>query len=112
MAAYAQGHCVCAAPTAGRSKSQAQFQSMEVRNSAFAAFIDVFTTNTYIMAVLSDSTLRTSRHAGARWPAGRRLAVCDAHRGRRGTGDVAPAATLMNIRNARKHFEALELPSA
>lgn len=31
---------------------------MEVRNSNFAAFIDVFTSNTYVMVVTSDSTIR------------------------------------------------------
>eukprot|EP00126_Sphaerothecum_destruens_P009336 Sdes_comp20485_c0_seq2m14868 len=39
------------------SKSQAQFQSMEVRNSKFAAFIDVFTSNTYVMVVMSDPNI-------------------------------------------------------
>eukprot|EP01113_Clastostelium_recurvatum_P047690 TRINITY_DN854_c0_g1_i1.p1 TRINITY_DN854_c0_g1~~TRINITY_DN854_c0_g1_i1.p1 ORF type:complete len:327 (-),score=87.92 TRINITY_DN854_c0_g1_i1:120-1004(-) len=42
------------------SKSQAQFQSMEVRNSAFAAFIDVFTSNTYIMVIMSDPTIQAA----------------------------------------------------
>lgn len=42
------------------SKLAAQFQSMEVRNSNFAAFIDVFTSNTYVMVVTSDSTIRES----------------------------------------------------
>lgn len=55
----------------------AQFQSMEVRNSNFAAFIDVFTPNTYVMVILSDPS-------------------------------IPSAATLINIRNARKHFEKLE----
>jgi len=59
------------------SKLAAQFQSMEVKNSQFAAFIDVFTPNTYIMVVTSDST-------------------------------IPSATTLINIRNARKHFEKLE----
>jgi Ras-related GTP-binding protein A/B len=40
------------------SKSQAQFMSMEVKNSSFSAFIDEFTSNTYIMVVMSDSTIR------------------------------------------------------
>jgi Ras-related GTP-binding protein A/B len=40
------------------SKLQAQFQSMEVRNSCFAAFIDVFTPNTYIMVIMSDPDIR------------------------------------------------------
>lgn len=31
---------------------------MEVRNSQFAAFIDVFTPNTYVMVVISDHSLR------------------------------------------------------
>ena len=39
------------------SKLAANFQSMEVRNSNFASFIDVFTANTYVMVVLSDSKI-------------------------------------------------------
>jgi len=42
------------------SKSQAQFQSMEVRNSLFSAFIDAFTTNTYIMVIMSDQTIQSA----------------------------------------------------
>jgi len=42
------------------SKSQAQFQSMEVRNSNFSAFIDAFTTNTYIMVIMSDNTIQSA----------------------------------------------------
>jgi len=42
------------------SKSQSQFQSMEVRNSNFAAFIDLFTTNTYIMVIMSDPTIQSA----------------------------------------------------
>lgn len=59
------------------SKVAAQFQSMEVRNSNFAAFIDLFTTNTYIMVIISDPR-------------------------------IPSAATLLNIKNARKRFEKLE----
>ncbi|UYV82202.1 RRAGB [Cordylochernes scorpioides] len=36
------------------SKLAAQFQCMEVRNSHFDAFIDIFTPNTYVMVVMSD----------------------------------------------------------
>ena len=39
------------------SKLAAQFQSMEVRNSNFAAFIEVFTANTYVMVIMSDTTI-------------------------------------------------------
>lgn len=42
------------------SKSQAQFQSMEVRNSNFAAFINGFTTNTYIMVIMSDLSIQSA----------------------------------------------------
>lgn len=59
------------------SKLAAQFHSMEVRNSSFAAFIDLFTPNTYIMVVMADPAMPS-------------------------------AATLINIKNARKHFEKLE----
>lgn len=40
------------------SKLHAQFQSMEVRNSSFAAYIDAFTSNTYAMVVMSDTEIR------------------------------------------------------
>ena len=39
------------------SKLAANFQSMEVRNTQFSSFIDVFTANTYIMVILSDSSV-------------------------------------------------------
>lgn len=39
---------------------QAQFQAMEVRNSRFAAYIDAFTTNTYIMVIMSDQTIQSA----------------------------------------------------
>lgn len=42
------------------SKSSAQFSSMEVRNSNFSAFIDAFTTNTYIMVIMSDQTIQSA----------------------------------------------------
>ncbi len=42
------------------SKSQAQFKSMEVRNTNFTAFIDQFTINTYIMIVLTEPKLRNN----------------------------------------------------
>ncbi|XP_026466521.1 ras-related GTP-binding protein A [Ctenocephalides felis] len=63
------------------SKLAAQFQSMEVRNSAFAAYIDIFTSNTYVMVCMSDPAIPSE-------------------------------ATLINIRNARKHFEKLEKVSS
>jgi len=44
----------------GCSKSQAQFQSMEVKNSNFSAFIDVFTQNTYIMVIMSDQAIQSA----------------------------------------------------
>jgi len=59
------------------SKLASQFTAMEVRNSNFAVFIDIFTPNTYIMVVMSDP-------------------------------DIPSAAVLLNIKNARKHFEKLE----
>lgn len=43
-----------------RSKLQSQFQSMEVRNAQFAAFIDTLTPNTYVMVVVSDTSIRKS----------------------------------------------------
>mmetsp|Transcript_28315 Transcript_28315/g.28609 ORF Transcript_28315/g.28609 Transcript_28315/m.28609 type:complete len:304 (-) Transcript_28315:110-1021(-) len=42
------------------SKSQAQFQGMEVCNSQFTAFIDLFTGNTYIMVIMSANKVPTT----------------------------------------------------
>jgi Ras-related GTP-binding protein A/B len=39
------------------SKSQAQFTAMEVRNASFAAYLEAFTSNTYLMVVMSDPTV-------------------------------------------------------
>ena len=51
--------------------------NLQVRNSNFSAFIDVFTANTYVMVIVSDS-------------------------------QIPSEAIMINIRNARKHFERLE----
>ena len=59
------------------SKSQAQFESMEVKNKHFSAFIEMFTTNTYVMVIMSDK-------------------------------NIPSAATLLNIKNARQHYQMLE----
>jgi Ras-related GTP-binding protein A/B len=40
------------------SKVSSNFNSMEVRNSVFAAYIDGFTTNTYVMVIMSDPSIR------------------------------------------------------
>lgn len=45
------------------SKTQAQFKSMEVKNKNFTAFIDVFTTNTYIMIILTNSDIQPAATA-------------------------------------------------
>jgi Ras-related GTP-binding protein A/B len=58
------------------AKSLSQFQGMEVRNSQFTSFIDLFTGNTYIMVIMA------------------------------GNGSKIPTAlTQLNIAAARKHFE-------
>ncbi|ESO95842.1 hypothetical protein LOTGIDRAFT_227198 [Lottia gigantea] len=59
------------------SKLAASFHCMEVRNSAFTAFVDVFTSNTFVMVIMSDKT-------------------------------IPSAATLLNIKNAKKYFENLD----
>jgi len=40
------------------SKTQAQFHSMQVKNKNFTAFIDAFTSNTYIMVIMSDPKIQ------------------------------------------------------
>ncbi|KAJ3302202.1 Interleukin-4 receptor subunit alpha [Kappamyces sp. JEL0829] len=42
------------------SKSQAQFQTVEIRNPACSIFIRPLTTNTFIMMVLSDTSIQSS----------------------------------------------------
>ena len=66
---------------------------MEVRNKNFAAYIDVFTPNTYIMVIQSDVSIRKCFCV-------RNLPSYLCH--------AASAATLVNVANARDHFERLE----
>lgn len=40
---------------------QSNFQSMEVRNSEFAAYVEEFTNNTFVMVVVSDINIRKYR---------------------------------------------------
>ncbi|CAB5358347.1 unnamed protein product [Rhizophagus irregularis] len=42
------------------SKFQAQFKSMEIRQAKFAAFFDVLTANTYVMVIMSDSSVESA----------------------------------------------------
>lgn len=42
------------------SKSQSNFMSMEVQNKNFTAFIDQFTTNTYIMIIISNPNIQSA----------------------------------------------------
>jgi len=57
-------------------KSGTQLKALQVHNSKFNVFLDEFTSNTYIMVVVTDPL-------------------------------VYPAATLLNIKNARIHFDQL-----
>jgi Ras-related GTP-binding protein A/B len=68
------------------SKSQTQFEKMEVQNSRFTAFVDVFTSNTYLMAVMSPSA----------------DPACA----------MEPAVPLSNIALVRQHFEQIVAPAA
>lgn len=89
------------------SKLAASFQSMEVRNSNFAAFIDVFTSNTYVMVIMSDPSIRKSwrwHFSAATVLLRNQISIIKIHV----SISPASAATLINIRNARKHFEKLE----
>ncbi len=74
-------------------KAQSQFQGMDVCNSKFAAFIDAFTANTYIMVIVSN---KSSGSAGQQKIRGQ---LNDWGR------ETRKAATLMNIQKARSHFE-------
>jgi Ras-related GTP-binding protein A/B len=55
---------------------QSQFQGMEVRNSQFSAFIDLFTGNTYIMVIMAGQN-----------------------------ASIPTTLTSLNINSARRHFE-------
>ena len=42
------------------SKIQAQFECIEVKNTCFSAFLDLFTANTYIMVIVSDPNVTSA----------------------------------------------------
>jgi Ras-related GTP-binding protein A/B len=80
------------------AKSQAQFQRMEVKTHEFVAFVDVLTPNTFIMIVMSDLSIR-------------KLLIYLQYMqelGKKFNYNLEPAATLINIAAARKHFESIE----
>lgn len=65
-----------------------EFLSFELRTGSFSAFIDLLTPTTQIMIVIADPTIGILEGIS-------RLIV-------------ESAATMMNLRVARKHFEKLE----
>ena len=67
-----------------------QFETIQIRNSTFAAFIDSFTNNTYIMLVLSDGNVSSA------------AVMMYLH------FNSLLILIFRNIRNARKHFEKLD----
>ena len=69
--------------------SNGEFLSMQVQNKHFIAFIDQFTTNTYIMIV---GPGEGSSHSGGSGVSG-------------GGGKMLPAAVQFNLNVARPHFE-------
>lgn len=78
---------------------------MEVRNSNFAAFIDIFTSNTYVMVIMSDPAIRKLNKMSVliQYALSDSVKLISLF-----VYLVASAATLINIRNAKKHFEKLE----
>jgi Ras-related GTP-binding protein A/B len=76
-------------------KSQAQFAGLRVGNSTFTAFIDAFTSNTYVLMVTSDPAIGAWRYFQLK------LSLCNCWL------IAAEEATLLNIALARKHFEKL-----
>lgn len=78
------------------SKMTAQFESMEVRNEKFASFIDYFTTNTYVMVIMSDPSIRKplpSQQQAPSFSASRTL-LAGAHQRTRGAHSHPPPLTL------------------
>ena len=74
------------------SKMSSQFEYMHVKNKNFAAFIDTFTSNTFIMVILPDG----------KYFLGLLLNECQF------LANISPTTTLLNIKSARKAFEKLE----
>jgi len=81
------------------SKTQAQFQGMEVRNSNFTAFMDFFTTNTYIMVIMSDQNIR--KFIACAHLCVRSISLIESEI----YIYIEPATTQLNIKAARQVFE-------
>lgn len=82
------------------SKLVVQFTSIEVRNSKFALFVDLLTKNTFIMVVMSDpNTCKfTFQYIYVCYILMNILFIY-----------IATVAVTLNIKNARQHFEELEI---
>ena len=77
--------------------SNGEFLSMQVQNKHFIAFIDQFTTNTYIMIVGPGEGSTSSSNSGSN---------SNNHSiGSGGGGKMLPAAVQLNLKVARPHFE-------
>ncbi|KAL3316374.1 hypothetical protein Ciccas_004973 [Cichlidogyrus casuarinus] len=73
------------------SKHECSFTGIQIRNDHFSAYLDQFTSSTYIMVIISDSS------------------ICELIL----TYNLqnfclASVSTLLNIQNAKRHFEGLE----
>ena len=71
------------------------YLAVKVRNSNFSAFIDVFTANTYVMVIVSDSQIPSE-------------AIMINIRYNNGDFSNDTHKMFSSQRNARKHFEKLE----
>jgi hypothetical protein len=97
-------HCLlCCLLSAARplySKTQSLFKSMEVTNKHFTAFIDIFTTNTYAMIIMSNPKIRMPSAPSpphlTRWLTGLRFAVLLA------VLLAVLSAVLLGVRRARR----------
>ena len=78
------------------SKTQSHFQGMEVRNSQFTAFIDMFTGNTYIMVIVASPAADTLNDTET-----------SIDKNVLSAGKVTTTLIEHNIAAARKHFETL-----
>jgi Gtr1/RagA G protein conserved region len=87
-------------------KAQSQFQGMQVQNSRFTAYIDQFTANTYIMVCKFTSSMpRLSLQRMSR-PVTHTAPLCLlVLQVIVSNPCVHTAATVLNIQNARNHFE-------
>ena len=87
------------------SKLQAQFQGLEIRGATYTAYLDLLTSNTYVMVIVADPRIRECVHRALPISYLQSTTADDL----RQYANVSELAAIkLNVELGREHFEKLQ----